>query len=1692
MKDSFHKRLCLLTILVVHWDDWKVQVVTEALPFPKHLPVKRVSVNSFGYGGTNAHVIIEGTDSFLPCARKYTDSTQGKKKAQRGTFNRNRPFLLPFSAHDKVALKNNIAAFGKVAHKYNLLDLSYTLATRRTVFQSRGFVVVSLTNLDACFSGDGEAFVVADKKKAPTIGFVFTGQGAQWATMGNELMAYYPSFLRSIRMLDRALGDLADGPDWTLEDTLLEYRDTSRVNEAEYSQPLCTAIQVAIVQLLQLWGIRPVVTVGHSSGEIAAAFAAGLISATEAIMVAYYRGKVVRDVITDGAMIAVGLGAEDVEPHLQDVSNRVVIACHNSPSSVTLSGDADAIEAVKKKLDAEKVFARVIKTGGKAYHSHHMKPVAAKYVTLVQQARAMLHFDLPQASDVRMVSSVTNSTVDANTIVDEHYWSANLCSPVLFDQAIQTIATDDRFRGVDLLVEIGPHSALSGPIRQICQAFGFDKPGYLPTLLRESDSAAQLLKLAGELFLRDYPLDMERVTLIEEPLSSGKVSLVKGTFITDLPTYKWNYTKEYWAEPRRSKEHRAPRHARHDILGGRIPGGFMSEPIWRNVLRIRDVPWLAHHSLGGEAVFPAAGYFSMAIEAITQLNDDSSSPVKIDGYVLRGILIKAALVTPENDTGIEVICSMKPSVFHQANSEHVWWDFNISSVSETGQGTDHMAGSIAINARQRQAPRMVPRFTQRASGKAWNHALREVGFDYGPTFQDMHDICFDGKSYSAACKTRIRSACGIMEGESRHVLHPGTVDSCLQLIIVSIYAGRMNDMTCGAVPIQVDEVAIWVPTEEQFQNSSADVFSWADERGLRSFVTGSQLVASNGDLLMDISNMRCTTYEAALPQKVDESLASQPYGEMVWKYDIDSLQSSSDLGDMDFYHLFELAVHKNPALEVIEIGSKHATAILSKWELLHYTSIETSDQAAEETGSILQRWKNAQVQRLDISQDLDGATITEGSFDLVIMPPEYLSSTMLANARYLLKQRGHAIFKMSEELSANTLHNVGFKAIMQIRNAGKPALVLCTALPSYTNGVVDGAHHGVQLIFRKRPITLLEKVKEAFERLGWLVTVTSLEDYQSKVGEHVVMLADFEGPLLATLEEKELGAIQNITSAASKLLWVSCGGLLMGKKPEYAMAVGLARSVASEQNSLDFRVLDFDLENTSTEEVIAIITNTTQQQSEKLDSRESEYYVSKGLVYISRLVPNEDANRTYAFDEKEISHKLLDPAVPLVGKVQSGKVVFQAEIFGENLKPDDVEVNVSVAGINKEDTMVISGSDYPTCFSHEIGGVVQRVGEAVNDLKVGDRVFGFSFSNFATVQRTSADLISKAEDGELLMELATIPMAYGTALYGLRNLAKLEAQENVLILNGTGSPGFAAIKVTQSMNAIPYVVAKTEAEATMLMQMFGLDKRHILMDSALSIIAQLKASTGGRGADVVFSAGSVKTNVAQECWRHIVPFGRFVDSGRKNVLTRSTLDTVPLHRGASYLSFDVLELYRWKPKVLGDVLRLATSLYRQGLIIPLSPVTVRNLGELDDAIASFSDNFVAGKTLISYEPSGIALNVLKSQPSLRFRTDATYLLVGCLGGLGRSLTSWMMKKGARRFAFLSRSGTDSKQAQLLVRDIETAGVAVQVIKGDVSVMDDVQRAVKSIPREHPIRGVVQAAMVLKVRMLTFKGECRAD
>lgn len=210
-------------------------------------------------------------------------------------------------------------------------------------------------------------------------------------------------------------------------------------------------------------------------------------------------------------------------------------------------GNIEALKSIQKNLQRNVIFVRLVKTNGKAYHSRHMLPAIERYQGLVAKTKKRVT-QTDSSSNIKMVSSVTNSVLPSDAVLNETYWSTNIVNPVLFNQAVQIALNCENTPKVDILIEIGPHSALSGPVRQIKANMQDDKLQYLPTLLRNFPCANQVLKLVGELFLRNYTLDLARVTAIEEVYQSGKIIPRMGNLIVDLPPYQWDKTKMYWAE----------------------------------------------------------------------------------------------------------------------------------------------------------------------------------------------------------------------------------------------------------------------------------------------------------------------------------------------------------------------------------------------------------------------------------------------------------------------------------------------------------------------------------------------------------------------------------------------------------------------------------------------------------------------------------------------------------------------------------------------------------------------------------------------------------------------------------------------------------------------------------------------------------------------------------------------------------------------------------------------------------------------------------------------------------------------------------------------------------------------------------------------------------------------------------------
>lgn len=453
---------------------------------------------------------------------------------------------------------------------------------------------------------------------------------------------------------------------------------------------MVTALQLVIVSILESWGVKPQAVAGHSSGEIAAAYAAGYISRADAIKAAFYRGRAAvlcnKESESVVGMLAVGLGAEEINKYLAEFEGMAQIACFNSPNSVTVSGARPSLEALSTRLKADNHFARLLQVD-LAYHSTFMAEIGDKYFELLEQ-----NFSSESARSENkpaMFSSVLG--VKMNQAADASYWKKNMVSPVLFDAALKEMLSEGR-ESPNFLIEIGPSGALAGPVSQIMKALPGQGAGiqYCPAFSRGAGSIKSLFSVAGNLFIAGTSVDLRAVNSDDSCDKSALPSTV-----VDLPNYSWNHSVKYWHESEASKDWRFRQFTRHDLLGSKVFGTSWNLPTWRNIIRLVDLPWLRDHKMGPDILLPASGFMSMAIEALYQETQATDLEEKVTSsgqlqYKLRNVNFDKALVL-EEEIEVQVMTTLAP----HPGAEGTWFNFEVSSLNN-GTTMKHCYGQIRL------------------------------------------------------------------------------------------------------------------------------------------------------------------------------------------------------------------------------------------------------------------------------------------------------------------------------------------------------------------------------------------------------------------------------------------------------------------------------------------------------------------------------------------------------------------------------------------------------------------------------------------------------------------------------------------------------------------------------------------------------------------------------------------------------------------------------------------------------------------------------------------------------------------------------------------------------------------------------------------------------------------------------------
>jgi len=1586
--------------------------------------VRRASVNSFGYGGTNAHVVIDDALSFLTehglQGRHCTQSLQSipenssaitedihesnsgedpKAKRQRrdsitsigGSEQKSEsitandtpsdvtsdtedgpsivggtrtlgPKLLVLSGFDERAVRRSITALECWMQDHivgdnrvrSLQDLAYTLVEKRTSFPWKT-VCVAPSELDTDLSWS----TPMRARQRVDVCFVFTGQGAQWHGMGRELLAY-KTFRDSMLQADQYFKSL--GSEWSLmgksQLTLCEMiptltvidelynksKESSAIHQPEISQPICTALQVAIVDLLTCWKLGARVSVGHSSGEIAAAYASNAISRESAWMISYFRGLAVaitQDIVSSqGAMVAIQAPLDAWE-HLMtkqnavDAGKQVAIACYNSSKSFTVSGSCGAIHQLVTTLKEANIEVHLLKIDV-AYHSHHMKPVAGVYGKLLRSISSG-----EQVGDQPLfISTVTGDSLEqADELRTAQYWNRNLTGCVKFSAALGTICKH-RDASSYFFLEIGPHSVLRSPLGDILNAHEKDVTyDYASILRRDRPASITALECIGKLHTLGASIDVAAV---------NKSSGPSPKFLTSLPGYQFEDKKKYWLEGRTSIQYRQTQFVHHELLGSRTPDWNEHEARWTNRILLEQSPYLKDHMINGMCLMPAAGMLVMAIEAVRQFYGDRA--VRASGYKLRDVTFTKAMTLSGDARGTEIQFTLRPANLDPRNElpGSLWDHFSLFTYEDEGW---HLccAGSISIaynngsgssggsDVLAEKKPNMQAALeechSEIDSGEIYG-AFNQAGLAYGPTFRGVRNVKWDKNSQATGTiGLRDWEAQAKFSYSDAHLIHPAALDTILQMTFpaYSIYA---KDSSATTVP------------------------------------TG----FSNAWFSSELANTPCNLQEVQVHAKVSGR----------------GFRNKLFAVTAAFAHSLTPCFYGE--LETSTIGRSVAP-----------TSSQESDRSLYRID-----WQPADFGSIALDSELP------------------VSSTSSIRV----------VFDDADELQTN-LSQAVYERIL--------------------------SHHGIHVL------------------VPWSRVIES-----DLLNTTCVFLPGLDGTFLHSLEEENLEKTKTLIATTKSLIWVTFQHHAVDQNPMEGLVSGLVRTLATE--SEDYRLVSVNLDKEKgVDDASVNIEHVVKALFQQETDPEDEYCYMNGSLCTPRVVDDAELANQALPSEQSVSYvekpwsELENPKLT-IGAAGILNTLHYEQCSGcENaLAADDVVIEIKATGLNARDLLVSLGQVHDEAFGSEIAGVVVRVGSSNHSrFQVGDRVFGVATHGVAQSVRCKQFQLQKMPENMSFCEAAAYPAVFCTAYYALVECARIKNSDSILIHHGASAMGQAAIRIAQLNGSVHvFVTANSVEEATFLQENCSIPKPHIVFFDNGNLEQDIRRLTDGRGVDIVLG----NPEVVQQSWPCIAPFGRFIDVGEKDIFVSTAngskeIAIPPTTQNISFISLNFQELAQ--SPILTTIFEQVFLLIEHGKVTTPQPLAVFKQSEIEQAFRALQSEKLVGKVIVEMKSEELVeMEVATNVSKTLFRVGASYLIAGAFGGIGQSIVRWMVENGAKHLILPSRSpveGTDSSRSHF-VNELRARGAIVHAPLCDIADASQLESMLASLSSMPQIAGCIQAAM----------------
>ncbi|WP_379129602.1 type I polyketide synthase [Paenibacillus sp. sgz500958] len=740
----------------IELDKLKLRIPLENEAWPQDGRDPIIGVNSFGFGGTNAHVILQGVSS----DRTYD-----------GTVNEEVPQVLAITAKSEHSLKALAQEYSEllVGTKERLADICHSALFKREKFSkslavfghSTEEMVRSLTEYNQ--EGRSENVAVGNEAKDKRLVFIFTGMGPQWFAMGRELYHSNTVFRKTV---ERCHTEFSKYLTWSLLDEFLINEEESNMQFTEVSQPMNFTVQVALYEMWKSMGVSPDAIIGHSVGEVSGLYAAGVYTFEDAVKISYYRSMLQQRLTGKGGMLAVGLDEEQALQLIAGQADKVSIAAINSSTSLTLSGDMECLTEIHNKLDMDGVFNKFLRVTV-PYHSVFMNEIKDDLMEALQDI-------YPRKSKIRLYTTANGQLADGPEL-DNDYWWLNVSGSVYFAKAMKQILEE----GYTNFVEVGPHPVLANSVSEL--AYEMDKDIFIaPSLRRNEPEMARMFRTYSELLCAGYEIDWSEVY-------QGTYKYVK------LPHYQWEHEK-FWKE---SKEHMKRRlgQKEHPFIGYR-KNSFV--PLWETEINDHVLPFVADHCVNGQVLLAGAHY----IEAAFQMMRSYSGIRQEEVYALNHIHFKRALFLDENNVG-----SMSISYDPQSGVVKIGSiaDGDITRAAENFRGefvrqqTIRAGKTIDLAAVKNGAK-------EHLSKEECYGLLERMNFNYGPMFRGLKEVWIKDNEVLAAIS--LPEELGVEDMDN--ILHPVILDAAFQSLLANQFDElREKGKVDIKLPDTVDAVIVY-------------------------------------------------------------------------------------------------------------------------------------------------------------------------------------------------------------------------------------------------------------------------------------------------------------------------------------------------------------------------------------------------------------------------------------------------------------------------------------------------------------------------------------------------------------------------------------------------------------------------------------------------------------------------------------------------------------------------------------------------------------------------------------------------------------------------------------------------------------------------------------------------------------------